>query len=99
MVELLNVDCMEYVATQPDNAFDLIVVDPPYFEVKGEFDFAWSSFESYLADVEMWAKELARILKDNGSLLWWGHAKKIAYSQIILDKYLNIETLKMSIRH
>jgi len=29
-VELLNVDCMEYMATQPDNAFDLAIVDPPY---------------------------------------------------------------------
>ena len=25
-----NVDCMEYMATLPDNAFDLAVVDPPY---------------------------------------------------------------------
>lgn len=29
-MELLNVDCMEYMATQPDNAFDLAIVDPPY---------------------------------------------------------------------
>lgn len=29
-VELLNCDCMEYMATQPDNAFDLAIVDPPY---------------------------------------------------------------------
>lgn len=32
MIELLNVDCMEYMATQPDNAFDLAIVDPPYFD-------------------------------------------------------------------
>ena len=25
-----NVDCMEYMRTQPDKAFDLAVVDPPY---------------------------------------------------------------------
>jgi len=30
MIELLNVDCMEYMAMQPDNAFDLAIVDPPY---------------------------------------------------------------------
>lgn len=24
-----NVDCMEYMATLPDKAFDLAVVDPP----------------------------------------------------------------------
>ncbi|MCK5610808.1 site-specific DNA-methyltransferase [Candidatus Pacearchaeota archaeon] len=29
-VELLNIDCMEYMATLKDNAFDLAVVDPPY---------------------------------------------------------------------
>ena len=25
-----NVDCLEYMKTLPDNAFDLAVVDPPY---------------------------------------------------------------------
>ena len=29
-IELLHIDCMEYMATQPDNAFDLAIVDPPY---------------------------------------------------------------------
>lgn len=29
-VELLNIDCMEYTATLPDNSFDLAIVDPPY---------------------------------------------------------------------
>jgi len=29
-IEILNIDCMEYMATQPDNAFDLAIVDPPY---------------------------------------------------------------------
>jgi site-specific DNA-methyltransferase (adenine-specific) len=29
-------------------------------------------------------------LADNGTLFWWGHALKIAYSQIILDKYFNL---------
>ena len=30
-----NVDCMEYMATLPDKAFDLAVVDPPYGIEKG----------------------------------------------------------------
>jgi site-specific DNA-methyltransferase (adenine-specific) len=30
MVELLNIDCMEYMATLPDKAFDLCLTDPPY---------------------------------------------------------------------
>lgn len=30
MIELLNVDCMDYMAGLPDKAFDLAIVDPPY---------------------------------------------------------------------
>ena len=30
MIELLNIDCMAYMATLPDKAFDLAIVDPPY---------------------------------------------------------------------
>ena len=90
-VTLLNCDCMEYMKEQPDNSFDLVICDPPYFEVKGEFDYKWKSFNDYLSDVELWAKELKRIMKDSASLFWWGNSKKIAYTQIILDKYFNLE--------
>lgn len=30
MIELLNTDCLGYMATLADNAFDLAIVDPPY---------------------------------------------------------------------
>jgi site-specific DNA-methyltransferase (adenine-specific) len=30
MIELLNIDCMEYLRGCADNAFDLAIVDPPY---------------------------------------------------------------------
>ena len=29
-IQLLNMDCMEYMADLPDKAFDLAIVDPPY---------------------------------------------------------------------
>ena len=29
-IELLHMDCMEYMATLPNKAFDLAIVDPPY---------------------------------------------------------------------
>ena len=29
-IELINADCMDYMKTLPDNAFDLAIVDPPY---------------------------------------------------------------------
>ncbi len=88
---LFNSDFMEVAKTLPPKSQHLIICDPPYFEVKGDFDFIWASFEDYLKDVEKWAIELKRILADNGTLFWWGHAKKIAYAQVILDKYFNLE--------
>ncbi len=30
MIELLHMDCMQYMADLPDNAFDLAICDPPY---------------------------------------------------------------------
>lgn len=75
----------------PDKSAQLIIADPPYFEVKGDFDFVWESFDDYLQDVKKWAVECKRVLADNGTLFWWGNSKKIAYSQIILDQYFKLE--------
>lgn len=75
----------------PDKSVQLIIADPPYFEVKGDFDFVWPTFEAYLSDVERWAQECKRLLADNGTLFWWGHAKRIAYAQIIFDKYFALK--------
>lgn len=74
----------------PDKCAKLIIADPPYYKVKGEFDFIWKTFDDYLKDVEKWAIECKRILADNGTLLWYGDAKNIAYAQIIFDKHFNL---------
>ena len=83
-----NIDFLKN--TLPDKCANLIIADPPYFEVKGDFDFIWKSFDDYLKDVEKWAIECKRLLADNGTLFWYGHAKKIAYAQVIFDKHFNL---------
>ena len=89
--ELGKIYCDDFLNNGlPDKSVQLIIADPPYFEVKGAFDFIWKSFDEYLNDVEKWAKECKRILADNGTLFWYGSAKRIAYSQIILDRYFNL---------
>jgi DNA modification methylase len=75
----------------PDKCANLIIADPPYFEVKGDFDFVWNSFEDYLTDVEKWAIECKRILADNGTLFWYGHAKRISLMhRVIFDMHFNL---------
>jgi len=74
----------------PDKSVQLIIADPPYYKVKGDFDFVWKTFDDYLKDVERWAIECKRVLADNGTLYWYGDAKNIAYAQIIFDKHFNL---------
>ena len=83
-------DCLGFMKNMPDNSVDLIIADPPYFKIKGEFDWKWETFEEYLEDVEKWAVECKRTLKENGTLFWFGDEKNIAYSQIIFDKYFGL---------
>jgi DNA modification methylase len=86
-----NMDNRVGLPLLPEKCANLIISDPPYFEVKGDFDFVWSSFEEYLAFMNQQAEMYKRILADNGTLLVYGHAKRIAYVQVIFDKYFNLE--------
>jgi len=49
MIQLLHMDCMEYMATLPDGAFDLAIVDPPYgrgalLEKRRKLMEAWAAY-------------------------------------------------------
>lgn len=65
-------DFMEYVKTQKDKSFDLVIADPPYFQIKGDFDFKWKNNKEYLKFCREWILECKRVLKDNGSMIIWG---------------------------
>ena len=91
MMEKNTIHHADWMANDlPDGSVNLIIADPPYFEVRGDFDFVWDSFDDYLKDVEKWAIECKRLLAENGTLFWYGDAKRIAYAQIIFDKYFNL---------
>jgi site-specific DNA-methyltransferase (adenine-specific) len=90
-MELNKVHNLDFLNNDlPDKCAKLIIADPPYYKTKGEFDFIWKTFEDYLVDVEKWCLECKRILADNGTLLWYGGSKNIAYAQIIFDKHFNL---------
>lgn len=83
--------CKDFLQNDlPDASIDLIIADPPYYKTRGEFDYVWNSFDDYLLSVERWAKECARLLSPGGNLFWWGHTRRIAYTQIILDRYFHL---------
>lgn len=86
-----HMDNREFSKKLPDKSMQLIIADPPYYEVKGDFDFIFPSFGKYLAFMKGQAKEYKRILSDNGSLFVYGDAKNIAYTQVIFDRFFKLE--------
>jgi site-specific DNA-methyltransferase (adenine-specific) len=73
--ELINADCLQYVASLPDNSIDLIVTDPPYFKVKPNgWDNQWNGDADYLRWLDMCLAQFWRVLKPAGSIyLFSGH--------------------------
>lgn len=74
-IELLNMDCMEYMASQPDNAFDLAIVDPPYGIGMdggriGLSEFAKKDWDSDIPQDEYF-RQLGRVSKNH--IIWGGN--------------------------
>ena len=70
--KIYNEDCIKYMKTLPNECVDLIIADPPYFKICGEFDFIWETVDEYIEWCKIWTIECNRILKDNGSFYIWG---------------------------
>lgn len=73
---LYNKDCIEFLKTLPDESVDLIINDPPYFEIVNDsWDNQWENEDHYLAWCFDWTKECARVLKKNRVIAVWGTTK------------------------
>lgn len=82
-IELLNMDCMEYMKDCDDNAFDLAICDPPYFEGPNKSGYYGKGYSSlgvrrakYYDDCSVWSvpdkqyfEELKRVSKNQ---IVWG---------------------------
>lgn len=69
MIELHNVECLEFMRGMPDNSVDAIVTDPPYFGVKDDdWDNQWKDADAFVAWIGELSEQWQRILRPNGSL-------------------------------
>ncbi len=66
MIELHNMDCMEYMKGLEDNAFDLTVTSPPYDNLRTYKDSLEWSEDIWKAII----KELYRVTKQGGVVVW-----------------------------
>lgn len=88
-----NMDCLEGLKMLPAECCSLIIADPPYFEVKGDFDFIWKSYAEYLNWCNEWLKEAHRVLKTGGTLYYYQqNINTMIDSANIIRKYFQINT-------
>ncbi len=84
-------DFLEGVKQIKDLSIDLIIVDPPYFEVKGDFDFVFKNSQEYLIFIDKCIKEFERVLKNNGSLFMYCSQQMSANIDIMLQQHFEIK--------
>lgn len=61
-IEIINADCLEYMRGMPDKSVDLTITSPPYDNLR--------KYEGYTFDFENIAKEIYRLTKDGGAVVW-----------------------------
>jgi site-specific DNA-methyltransferase (adenine-specific) len=59
---IYNIDCTEGMKQLPANSIDLVVTSPPYDDLR--------NYNGYAFDYQSIAKELYRIMKDGGIVVW-----------------------------
>lgn len=96
---LYNTDTISFMKDHlEENSVDLIIADPPYFEICGDFDFGvFKDVKEYLAWSKMWLSEAKRVLKDSGTLILWGGVghKPLTFARLAImiedEKLFNIK--------
>jgi adenine-specific DNA-methyltransferase len=84
-------DCLRLMRDMPDDSFDLIATDPPYFKVKGEaWDRQWDKPDQFIAWIGELCAEWQRILKPNGSLYVFASPRMAARVECAVGDRFNI---------
>ena len=87
-----NKDCVEFLRDLESDSVDLIIVDPPYFEIaKEEWDRQWSGESDYLSWCEDWTRECFRVLKPGRCFYVFGTTKTNTFLRYKLDVLDEIE--------
>ena len=92
-------DAFELLKQLPDKSVDLVLTDPPYFQVmktdwkgqKYDWDNQWKTIKDYQEWILKLGKEIKRILKSNGSFYIFADDKICAYVQVVLDEIFELE--------
>lgn len=90
-------DAREVMALLEPGSVQLILVDPPYYKVKFDYqgetllwDRQWPTREAYLAWIRRLAQEWQRVLTANGSLYCFASPQMAAWVEVTLEEVFSI---------
>ncbi len=86
-VTLYHGDCREIAPTL--GRFDLVLTDPPYGKVKGEFDDAWTNRPAMLKDCAEWRDMIHAAMKPNATLYWFAWPSLAGRIEALIAEKLN----------
>jgi DNA modification methylase len=85
-VAVFNSDVCTMLQRLPSESAQLILCDPPYYNiVADDWDHQWSSEVQYLDWCRTWTAECARVLRSGGMLAIWGTTKTDTFLRYKLD--------------
>jgi DNA modification methylase len=87
VIEIVNLDCVEFLRTIEDCSVDHINADPPY-NIGYDGGDQWDTFESedaYLDWSRLYLSECSRILKPNRMMCIWGTQKTDLFLRLKLE--------------
>lgn len=102
MIDIHNVDCMEYMKSMEDASIDLIVTDPPYLlthtKIKSGEEFDGMEYMDELSTMAHGIEneqldEFMRILKKPNMYLWGNWKLIVKYLDYFMDKDVNTNLL------
>ena len=84
-------DARIYCRPLDDDSIDLIVTDPPYFKVKGDWwDRQWDKPEGFLSWMDALCEQWNRVLKPNGSIYVFASPQMSWHVEGVVRKWFNV---------
>ena len=72
-------DCSQEMGKMPEEHFDLVIADPPYWKVVGQkWDYQWRTEGDYIKWCQSWFKEVYRTLRYGGTFYLFGYFRTLA---------------------
>lgn len=82
---IVEADCLDYLASLPDESVDLACIDPPYNLGKGSWD-TWADIEDFRRFTEHWLDSLLPKLRPGAGLFVFNTPQNCAHILVFLEK-------------